>query len=219
MKRYFALAIALLVFNAMYGQTNPPRGQWIGCSSKYDSLSPYTVAPARYVRKTVELDGNVSQATLSICGLGLYEAWINGKFITEDQTLSPTVSDYRKRCYYNTFDVTSALKKGRNALAVVLGNGRFFALRLQMKGIDIPSTTHFGSPRLWLELDVTYSDGRTERIVSDDSWKITDEGPIRANNEFDGETYDAGREFKNWTKPRFDDSSWSCDRRSSKGSP
>lgn len=200
----FALAVG---FAGGLGQAAFAQGQWIGCSSEYDVPEGYTVAPARYVRKTVKLDGRIKEATMRICGLGLYEAWINGKFITADQVLSPTVSDYNKRCYYNTFDVTSALRKGRNAIAVVLGNGRFFSMRRPAPGIDIPPVTHYGSPMLWLEIDVVYADGRTEQIVSDTSWKITDEGPVRANNEFDGETYDARKAFA-WTKRCFNDKKW-----------
>ena len=200
----FALAVG---FAGGLGQAAFAQGQWIGCSSEYDVLEGYTVAPARYVRKTVKLDGRIKEATMRICGLGLYEAWINGKFITADQVMSPTVSDYNKRCYYNTFDVTSALRKGRNAIAVVLGNGRFFSMRRPAPGIDIPPITHYGSPMLWLEIDVVYADGRTEQIVSDTSWKITDEGPVRANNEFDGETYDARKAFA-WTKRCFNDKKW-----------
>ena len=140
-------------------------------------------------------------ATLRISGLGVYDAWINGRHITCDQELSPTVSDYRKRVYFNEFDVKSALRKGQNALAVSLGCGRFTAMRE-------PGMRGFGVPRLWLQLDIVYADGRTATVVSDESWKISCEGPIRANNEFDGETYDARKELKGWTKAGYDDSSW-----------
>ena len=77
----FALAVG---FAGGLGQAAFAQGQWIGCSSEYDVAEGCTVAPARYVRKTVKLDGRIKEATMRICGLGLYEAWINGKFITAD---------------------------------------------------------------------------------------------------------------------------------------
>ncbi len=54
----------------------------------------------------------------------------------------------------------------------------------------------------------TYADGTTHEIVSDESWKLTTDGPIRANNDFDGEEYDARKELGDWSKPGFDDSKW-----------
>ena len=176
-------------------------GKWIGCTYDGDVLEGNTRLPARYLRKEVKLSGKIKTATLYICGLGLYDAWINGKWITSDQVLSPTVSEYEKRVYCNKFDVASALKKGDNALAVSLGNGRYYPVRNPgMHGFDIP--------KLWLLLEITFNDGKSVRVASDESWKITCEGPIRSNNEFDGETYDARMELGDWTRPGYDDSSW-----------
>lgn len=170
-------------------------GEWIGCHSDSDCLESRTVLPARYLRKEVEMTSPVRKATLHICGLGLYETWINGECISKDQVLSPTVSDYHKTVYFNTFDVTTSLRQGANALAVALGNGRYVSMRMSVIS-GIPVCTHYDVPKLLYQLDVTYADGRSESIVSDSSWKITDNGPVRANNEFDGETYDARLELE-----------------------
>ena len=67
---------------------------------------------------------------------------------------------------------------------------------------------HYGFPKLLLNLHIEYDDGSVEEIVSDDSWKLTADGPILANNEYDGEEYDARKEFADWSKPGFDDSTW-----------
>ena len=192
---FAALAATLTVSAAEYD------GKWIGCDYEGDVLKGSTVLPARYLRKEVTLDGKVKEATLRISGLGVYDTWINGEYITRDQELSPTVSEYRIRVYFNEFDVRKALKKGQNALAVSLGCGRYTTMRE-------PGMKGFGVPRLWYRLDIVYTDGRTATVVSDESWKITCEGPIRANNEFDGETYDARKELTGWTKVGYDDSAW-----------
>ncbi len=174
---------------------------WIGCSYSGDVLNGDTALPARYLRREFGLDAKVKKAVLEICGLGLYDAWINGVHISEGEELAPTVSDYDKRVYYNEFDVTKALRKGENAIAVTLGCGRYQSMRSTW--ID-----GFGIPRLWCRLSVELKDGSTQEISSDRLWKITCEGPVRSNNEFDGEVYDARREFPLWTKAGFDDSAW-----------
>jgi alpha-L-rhamnosidase len=45
-------------------------------------------------------------------------------------------------------------------------------------------------------------------VVSDETWKLTANGPIRANNEYDGEEYDARMELAGWNRTGFDDSKW-----------
>lgn len=205
---YLFFALTLLAVSLPVEAQEDGGPQWIGCRNDGDDLKGFTVVPARYLRKVVKLPRRVKMATMDICGLGLYDAWINGKLISKDQVLSPTVSDYRKRVYYNTFDVTQALKKGKNAVAVTLGNGRYVSMRTPEKGIIIPEVTHFDVPKLWLRITVTYTDGQQEAFVSDESWKISVDGPVRANNEFDGETYDARKEFRRWTKACFKDEGW-----------
>ena len=52
---------------------------------------------------------------------------------------------------------------------------------------------------------VEYQDGTAAEVVSDSSWKLTTDGPIRANNEYDGEEYDARMEMPGWSRAGFDD--------------
>src|SRR5690606_13659988 len=66
----------------------------------------------------------------------------------------------------------------------------------------------YGFPKLRLQLRIEHTDGSVSEIVSDSSWKLTTNGPIVANNEYDGEEYDARKEMKDWSKPEFDDSRW-----------
>jgi len=158
--------------------------------------------PARWLRKEFHIGRTVRRATVSYSGLGLSELYINGKKVG-DEVLSPGLTDYTKRVFYVTRDVTGAVGRGDNAVGVVLGNGRFFAPRLH---VPVESAS-YGFPKLLLQMRVEYGDGSTE-LVSDESWKLTDAGPILANNEFDGEDYDARMEFAGWAEPGFDDSRW-----------
>ena len=161
------------------------------------------VLPARMLRKDFNVEGPVKRATLYTSGLGLSEAYVNGAKVGDD-VLAPALSDYDKRVFYLAYDVTPRLTPGANALGVILGNGRYFAPRHR-----VPTFTRtFGYPKLLLQLEIEYSNGRVERVVSDESWKLTTDGPIRANNEYDGEIYDARQEMEGWSRPGFDDSGW-----------
>ncbi|HWW03245.1 MAG TPA: family 78 glycoside hydrolase catalytic domain [Candidatus Acidoferrum sp.] len=159
--------------------------------------------PARWLRKEFAIEKKVRRATAYFSGLGLSELYLNGRRVS-DEALSPGLTEYSKRTFYVTRDVTSQLKRGRNALGVVLGNGRFFAPRSKAP----TDTRSFGFPKLIFQMRVEYQDGSTAMVVSDESWKVTTEGPIRANNEYDGEEYDARLEMPGWSEPGFDDSKW-----------
>jgi len=159
--------------------------------------------PARMLRKEFDVPKKVRRATVYLSGLGLSELYVNGGKVG-DAVLSPGLTDYRKHVFYVTYDVTRELRAGRNAIGLLLGNGRFWAPR----GVVPVAMVSFGYPKARLQLEIEYEDGSTARIVTDESWKLTCEGPIRANNEFDGEEYDARREMPGWSRAGFDDSKW-----------
>lgn len=178
------------------------KAMWIGenkMSNPGETDKDPTRLSARYLRKCFKVAKPVQRATLYISGLGSSESYLNGKRISED-VFAPVPSLFPTRVYYNTYDVSSLLTVGENALGVLLGNGRYFAMRTTQRV--------FGLPRLLAQLEITYADGTEECIVSDDSWKVTSKGPILANNEFDGEEYDARLEMKGWNETTFDDSAW-----------
>ncbi len=181
-------------------------GRWIGL----DRLMPgeahglHSRLAARYLRKEFELsDKQIKRATAHISGLGVYELYINGKEIGSTEVLKPVPSDYRRTVYYNSYDVTDALAQ-KTAIGVVLGNGRMFTMR-QHKPYKSPA---FGFPKCRINIIVEYTDGSKQTLKSDESWKVTADGPIRANNEYDGEEYDARMELGNWTTVGFDDTKW-----------
>ena len=128
-----------------------------------------------------------------------------------DELLRPTLSDYTQRIYFNAYDVTDMLRGGGNAMGVILEGGRFTTVRHDTNYLEwcgILHAAHYGLPQLLMQLEVTYKDGTTDTIISDASWKITNCGPIRKSNEFDGETYDARLDLGAWAQPNYDDSGW-----------
>ena len=181
-------------------------GRWIGMESlaEGEQRGVHTRMAARYLRKEFQLkSGNIRRATAFIAGLGLYRLYINGKEVGAADVLKPVPSDYRKTIYYNTYDVTS-FADSIMAVGVVLGNGRYFPMR-QNKPYKTPV---FGLPKCRMNIIIEYTDGKQQRLVTDDSWRVTARGPIRANNEYDGEEYDARMEINGWTLPGYDDSGW-----------
>lgn len=169
------------------------RAKWIGedtMSNPGETAQGNTRLAARYLRKSFESPKQVQRAVLYISGLGAYEAYLNGERVSND-VLAPTVSWFPERVYYNVYDVTPLIWKNDNLLAVKVGNGRYFGMR------ESP-TEVFGLPRLLAQLEIEYTDGTTQTIISDESWRVTSNGPIIANNEFDGEEYDARKELPAW---------------------
>ena len=170
------------------------QAKWIGHDFEDDVLVGHTRIAARYLRKEFALQGEVAEARLYVSGMGQYSAYLNGTEIAPDELLKPTLSWFPKRVYFNTFDVTEMLNEGENAIGIILVGGRYSAIRHDLNspnGWDgSEHVPHFGTPRLILQLEVTYKDGRKELIVSDETWKITNQGPVRTANEYDGETYD-----------------------------
>lgn len=181
-------------------------GRWVGMERMLPSENSglRTRLASRRLRKEFELkDVPVKRATAYISGLGLYRLHINGTEVAPEDVLKPAPSDYRRTVYYNAYDVTPLMQK-RTAVGVELGNGRHFPMR-QNKPYKIPV---FGFPKCRLNIIVEYEDGTTQSLATDESWKVTAGGPVRANNEYDGEEYDSRMEMPGWSAPGFDYSSW-----------
>jgi alpha-L-rhamnosidase len=156
-------------------------------------------SPAPLFRKEFHLDREVKEAYAYVSGLGYYELYINGARIG-DRVLDPATTEYSRRVLYSTYDVTESLTVGDNAIGVMLGNG-WFAPPWQK------ARKYAASPQLLFQLSVLFSDGSTQTIVSDHTWRASD-GPVTGNSVFDGEEYDARFEQPGWCNVGFDDSGW-----------
>jgi len=159
--------------------------------------------PARHLRREFGVMKPVRRAIVSVCGLGSSELYLNGRRVG-DHVLSPALAEYPKRLWYVTHDVTDHVRQGRNAIAAILGNGRFFAVRSQVYA----SMPTYGLPKLLLRMRIEHDDGSVTIVTSDGAWRVTNAGPIVANNEYDGEEYDARKSLGPWAEPGYDDSSW-----------
>ena len=159
--------------------------------------------PTAMLRKSFALAGEIRRATVYVTARGLYELRINGIRVG-DHVLAPEWTDYTKRIQYQTYDVTPLVKKGENAIGAFLAAGWYSG----HVGL-MPSRRNYGPvPELLLHMDVEFADGRSQSIVTDESWKRAHESPIVSSDVYDGETYDARKESRGWDSPNFDDSNW-----------
>jgi len=145
------------------------------------------------LRKQFSLDQNVKKARLYVAAKGLFEAKINGSFVTEDVFANGWTS-YNKQLDSVTYDVTSLLSTGDQCIQVRLGTG-WYAGHL---GWEHKVGIYGQQPELLLQLELTFEDGSTKMIATDESWEGSYEGPILVSSIYDGETYDARRTIDNW---------------------
>lgn len=159
--------------------------------------------PAPLLRREFAVRPGFTHARLYITAQGVYEAQLNGNTIG-DHILAPGWTSYHHRLCYQTFDVAELLREGRNAFGAILGDG-WYRGRLGFNG----GRRNIYGDRLALlaQLEVHYADGTIERIVTDDTWH-TAQGPMRASDLYDGETYDARLERPGWSVPDYDESDW-----------
>jgi len=148
---------------------------------------------AIYLRKEFNVEKQIEAAKLYISGLGYYELRLNGKKIG-DRILEPAQTDYNKIALYSTYDIIDHLQE-RNAIGVILGNGRC----VELYGYDFP--------KLIVQIQIQYTDGTSEIICTDESWKLST-GPILENGIYYGEKFDARLEMPGWDNPNFEDSAW-----------
>lgn len=153
-------------------------------------------------RKSFRIQKEISEATLFISGLGHYEAYVNGAKIG-NSFLAPGWTDYDKTVLYNCYDVTKMLDEGENAIGAIVGNGFYNINRERYRKLVIA----YGMPKMICNLQIEYTDGTIENVISDNSWK-TSSSPITYSSIYGGEDYDARLEQSNWNGAKFDDSAW-----------
>ncbi|MFJ4367330.1 family 78 glycoside hydrolase catalytic domain [Streptomyces chartreusis] len=194
------------------GVTGWEGARWIAMAGK----RPNTPG-APLLRRQARLIGRqVSAARLYITALGVYDAHINGHRVavpqgdgTTHELLTPGWTNYDSTVNYFTYDVTDLVagRQGQVTLAAVLGNGWY-------NGRVSENSAYWsadGNPlALKAKLLIRYADGSEQTVVTapGDDWKATDTGPYRADDIYDGQTYDARAEPAGWTANGFDTSGW-----------
>ncbi|MBJ6110406.1 family 78 glycoside hydrolase catalytic domain [Hymenobacter sp. BT523] len=185
-----------------YEQLPADRVTVLPVDGRKDTYTGNNVLPL--LRKQFEARKKPVKATLFISGLGQFEAVLNGQKVGH-HFLDPGWTKYDKQAQYVTFDVTSQVKSGQNALGVMLGNGFYYVPPVKERYRKLKSA--FGYPKLICRLALTYADGSQQNVVSDPSWQTT-AGPVTFSSIYGGEDYDAALEQPGWATAKFDAQQW-----------
>lgn len=167
---------------------------WIGAGKAYKPNW------AMYYRREFTVNGTVKRARLYFSGLGIGVPRLNGQRVG-DFKLDPAQTEYTEKVFYSVYDVTDLLVSGVNCFGTELGDGWYSQNQL-MEGDGV-----YGPPCLRAQLMIDYTDGRTDVIGTDKSFKCT-LSPTCYNNLYIGETFDGRLALSGWDQPGFDDSSW-----------
>ena len=162
----------------------PWKAEWI-TDGEY-SFTDKKVSPVPMMfRKKFKCIRKVKEAKIYASALGIYELIVNGKK-AGDRYFAPGFTSYRHEMQYHVYDVTDMLSGDNTLTAVVSGGwavGSFVFTRVNRHDADRQA--------FLAELRITYEDGMQEVIGTDDSWEVTEDGPYRMADIYDGETYDA----------------------------
>jgi alpha-L-rhamnosidase len=173
--------------------------QWISPTWKEDIR---VSNPSPYFRKEFVLKKSVAKARLYISSHGLNQVEMNGRKVG-DQEFTPGWTSYDARLQYQTYDVLDYLEQKENAIGIVLGDGWFRGFLAWGDNRNVYGTELAAIAQLM----ITYTDGTTEIISTDDTWTAST-GPILKSDIYNGEVYDATKELTGWSMPGFQETSW-----------
>jgi alpha-L-rhamnosidase len=181
-------------------------------SPVHKSKEELYLPPARYYRKEFRTPAGIKRATIHATALGIYDLYLNGQRVS-DRYFAPGWSDYRKRAYYHSYDVTELLVSNDNAIGAIVADGWYagyvgYGVLVGYGPYKSGRSFYGKTPAFMAQLEIEYEDGKRRTIVTDASWTVTGDGPIREADIQGGETYDARKEMPGWSKTGFDDSRW-----------
>lgn len=199
--------VAWAANESVAGGSEPDEAKWLSTGVEPDGR------PCPLFRGEFSVDQDVAKATLSIVGLGHFRATINGKPVSESVIDQPW-SEYSTTIYEQSFDVTKLVRKGGNAIGVMIGNSfwRVGPVNDQRRFSKTDATPDFSAGRNYLlraTLELTLAGGGHRRVVSGADWEWSN-GPITFSHIYAGEDYDATREIKSWDMPGRPAGEWNA---------
>ena len=169
----------------------PWKGRWISDPSYHFTEAKVSPVPMVF-RKEITTNKPIACARLYATAMGIYEAELNGQKLGE-QYFAPGFTSYKSYLQYQTYDVTALLTGVDTLTFTVAGGwavGSFVFTRKNRVTADRQA--------LLAELRIEYTDGTTETIGTDATWQVSESGPVRMADLYDGETYDATQEISDW---------------------
>ena len=175
---------------------------WVAKYVTAELLACPETSKGTLVRGGFEVRGEVRAAWLCASAMGIYVAYLNGERVGNDQ-LAPGWTSYHRHALYQTYDVKSLLRQGKNALGAMLGAGWY---KGQM-GFLLNRNNYGDRTAFLAQLVIDYADGRRQIVASDERWVGAD-GPVTFAEIYHGEHYDARLEQEDWCLPGTDLSGW-----------
>lgn len=175
--------------------------RWIAAAHQ---TRPDDALDAPYLRRAFELPSEPLSARLYICSPGYFDAYINNQRVADEELPTP-FTKFDRRLLYCTYDVTSLLQTGANAIGALIGNGWYNCFTDDVWDSRQAVWRHI--PKLIAELHVDCADGSHHVVHTDGTWKSS-KSPITFNGIRHGERYDASLEQAGWAEAGFDDAEW-----------
>ncbi|MCY2991476.1 MAG: family 78 glycoside hydrolase catalytic domain [Planctomycetota bacterium] len=184
------------------------QAQWISfrdTSPVHNDRQQLCLPPTRHYRKEFRAAKPIARATVSASALGIYELHLNGQRVGQD-FFTPGWSDYHRRVYYNTYDVTKLMRQGANTVGGIVADGWYAGYvgygLLVGYGPNKAGRNFYGkTPAILAQLEIEYTDGSREMLGTDPSWQVSSDGPFREADLIMGETFDARLERADWCTP------------------
>lgn len=151
----------------------------------------------------------IEKAEISVCGLGFYYLFINGRKVSDDLFITyateyhPASADKKSSFYriiFQKYDVTEYLREGKNAIGFLLGGGYY---RYPFSYDEV-----YGRVKVCFKLEMTDKNGNTVCVYSNESMKWAPSFVKECDNMRTGETQDYSNFRENWYLPDFDDGGW-----------
>lgn len=181
----------------------PMPNAWIRVAEAH--VAPVGERPVYLLRREFDLGGAPTTASLRITAQGIYNAFINGVHVG-DEELRPGFTQYAKRIEVQTYDATSLLRQGANVILVQLADGWF---RGAYGILQVPD--QWGSHvALLASLDVEQTDGAHVQVTTDVDWRVAPSHILGADlfrgqredrRLFEGSAYLPGADVSAWNSP------------------
>lgn len=160
-------------------------------------LADMQYKPAPMFRKEFEVTKEVERAYLYVASVGIYEPYLNGRKVGENYFASGRQA-FREQMKYDSYEITDYLKEGENVIGIILGHGWY----------DRAGYSNIGELGVKAQIVIRYEDGSKEVTGTDGTWKCYTDGPIRNDDMYNGEYYDAGKEQDGWNDTGFEEIGW-----------
>ena len=166
--------------------------KFICAGEKYASFR--RKVPAPWFKKNIQLKSDIAKGSITICGLGFYELFIDGKRITKSY-LAPYIANSDDVIFYDNYDITDLISGDSCELTFLLGNG----MQNAFGGFiwDFHKAAFRSAPKLAFAVEILYADGTVQVIEADESVLTRPSKIIRDDLRL-GEIYDATFDEGKW---------------------